>query len=89
MGDRRIVAMIDHLCLVEQRPIEGLTGNDLKPFYSAVASAGRNLAEAVCHHLLQLVEDSRFTHEASDVVNAGLVAEQTSAAAHEFTGPAT
>lgn len=87
-GDRRIIAMIDHLLLSEEAALDGLDSNDLKPSYVAVSSPGRTLAEHVCHHLLDVLSNSRLTHEMSDVVYGELVKEGSVQPEFEFSGPA-
>lgn len=87
-GDRRIVAMIDHILLQEQAALAGTGSNDFQPCYRALASPGRHLMEDLTTHLNTVVRVSRFTHEWSDAVMRVINREEDMDPQQEFVGPA-
>lgn len=86
-GDRRIVAMIDHLLLVEATAVAGIDSNDFQPYYQAISSPARHLLEDVLKHLQTVLEFSRLTHEWSDVVMREVNREEHRDPHEEFVGP--
>ncbi|MEC3654564.1 MULTISPECIES: hypothetical protein [Bacillus] len=69
-GIQSIIQCIDHLTFLntEEKAIEALENHDFNSLYHSVSNSGRELMAAALQHNMTVIQQSKFTHETSDVI---------------------
>ncbi|MCY8369411.1 hypothetical protein [Bacillus haynesii] len=69
-GIQNVIQCIDHLTYVnaEEKAVEALENNDFNSLYNSVSNSARELITAALQHNMNVIKQSKYTHETSDVI---------------------
>ncbi|MCY8580119.1 hypothetical protein MOE23_07745 [Bacillus haynesii] len=69
-GIQNVIQCIDHLTYVnaEEKAVEALENNDFNSLYNSVSNSARELITAALQHNMNVIQQSKYTHETSDVI---------------------
>ncbi|MED2978385.1 hypothetical protein P4284_16990 [Bacillus swezeyi] len=69
-GIQNVIQCIDHLTYVnaEEKAVEALENNDFNSLYNSVSNSARELIIAALQHNMTVIQQSKYTHETSDVI---------------------
>ncbi|WP_254416459.1 hypothetical protein [Bacillus glycinifermentans] len=69
-GIQNVIQCIDHLTYLnaEEKAVEALENNDFNSLYHSVSISARELITAALHHNMTVIQQSKYTHETSDVI---------------------
>ncbi|MGN9864300.1 hypothetical protein [Bacillus swezeyi] len=81
-GIQNVIQCIDHLTYVnaEEKAVEALKNNDFNSLYNSVSNSARELVTAALQHNMTVIQQSKYTHETSDVIKMLFPEEAKSAA---------
>ncbi|MED1125659.1 hypothetical protein [Bacillus atrophaeus] len=69
-GIQRVIQCIDHLMYLnaEEKAIEALENNNFNMLYNSVSNPARELITVALQHNMTVIQQSKYTHETSDVI---------------------
>ncbi|MCY8837525.1 hypothetical protein [Bacillus atrophaeus] len=69
-GIQRVIQCIDHLMHLnaEEKAIEALENNNFNMLYNSVSNPARELITVALQHNMTVIQQSKYTHETSDVI---------------------